>query len=119
MLAGTDQPEGDLYDVSGDGSCRDGWKQLINALLFAERALKQWPEGTRKHFPQTLKLATAVEAIKRKHALIADWFERGIGFRLFRIESDMLVAVVTALFKHGIRRYPCMIPFWLLNPVPR
>lgn len=27
-------PEGDLYDVAGDGSCRPGWKALVNALLF-------------------------------------------------------------------------------------
>ena len=104
--AQAEQPEGDLYDVTGDGSCRDGWKQLINALLFVRKALKQWPEDTREHFPDGTTVKAAVEAIKRKHAPIADWFERGIGFRLMRIESDMLVRIVTALFENGITALP-------------
>ena len=29
-------PEGDLYDIVGDGSSREGWKKLVNAMLFAK-----------------------------------------------------------------------------------
>lgn len=100
------QPEGDLYDISGDGSCRDGWKQLISALLFAERPLKQWPHDTREKLPDGISLREAVTAIKAKHAPIARLLEHGLGFELMRIESDMLIAIVTALFKQGIPALP-------------
>ena len=100
------QPEGDLYDITGNGSCRDGWKQLINALLFAGRPLKQWPRDTREKLPKGISLREAVAAIKAKHAPIAHLFEHGLGFQLMRIESDMLIAIVTALFKQGIPALP-------------
>jgi hypothetical protein len=100
------QPDGDLYDINGDGSCRDGWKQLINALLFAERPLRGWPRGTREKLPEGVSLRAAVTAIKAKHSAIAHLFEHGLGFKLMRIESDMLIAAVTALFKQGITALP-------------
>ena len=104
--AQAEQPVGDLYDVTGDGTCRDGWKQLTNALLFATKPLRQWPRDTHEFFPDGTTARAAVEAVKRKHAPIAGWFERGLGYRLMRIESDMLVAVVTGLFKRGITALP-------------
>lgn len=106
VRAGEAQPEGDLYDVMGDGACRDGWKQLINALLFAQRPLKQWPRDARENLPAGMPLRETITAIKFKHAPIGHLFECGIGFHLMRIESDILIAVVTALFKRGITALP-------------
>ena len=100
------QPNGDLYDVTGDGTCRDGWKVLISAMLFARKPLGGWPTDAREEFPSGMKLRDAIEAIKRKHAPIAKLFERGLGFQLMRHESDLLVSVVTALFKNGITALP-------------
>jgi len=42
--------DGDIYDVAGDGSSRDGWKMLINAMPFAERPLGNWPKDARELF---------------------------------------------------------------------
>lgn len=103
---GTPPPETDLYDIAGDGSCRDGWKTLVNALLFATRPLKQWPAGTRALFGEGTTLRDAIGAIKARHAPIAHLFERGLGFELMRHESDMLIAIVTVLFKQGITALP-------------
>lgn len=100
------QPEDDLYDISGDGTCRDGWKKLINALLFATKPLGAWPEETRGGFPSGTKLKDALVAIKLKHSAIAPLFEQGLGFKLMRQESDLLVSLVTALFKSGITALP-------------
>jgi hypothetical protein len=100
------QPEGDLYDVTGDGTCRDGWKKLINAVLFETKPLGGWPTDAREALPPGTKLRDAVAAIKRKHAPIAKLFERGLGFQLMRHESDLLVSVVMALFKNGITALP-------------
>jgi hypothetical protein len=35
--AQAEQPDGDVYDVAGNGTCRDGWKVVINAMLFATK----------------------------------------------------------------------------------
>jgi hypothetical protein len=104
--ARAEQPKGDVYDIAGDSTCRDGWKALINAMLFATKPLGGWPTDVRNDLPQGMKLGEAVAAIKRKHAPIAKLFERGLGFQLMRHESDLLVSVVTALFKNGITALP-------------
>lgn len=104
--AQAEQPDGDLYDVTGDGTCRDGWKKLINVLLFAEKPLAGWPTGVREVLPSGTKRGDAVAAIKRKHAPIAMLFEHGLGFQLMRHEADLLVSVVTALFKNDITALP-------------
>ena len=75
-------------------------------MLFARKPLGGWPTDAREEFPSGMKLRDAVEAIKRKHAPIAKLFEQGLGFQLMRHESDLLVSVVTALFKNGITALP-------------
>jgi hypothetical protein len=104
--AQAEQPDGDLYDVTGDGTCRDGWKKLINAMLFATKPLGGWPTDARRELPTGMKLRDAVQAIKLKHAPVAKLFEHGLGFQVMRHESDLLVSVVTALFKNGITALP-------------
>jgi hypothetical protein len=106
VRARADQPEGDIYDILGDGKCRNGWKQLVNALFFADKPLRGWPEDAAKEFPKGTKLKDAIEAIRRRHAPIAQLFGRGLGFELMRHESDLLVSVVMALFKQGIIALP-------------
>ena len=100
------QPEGDIYDVAGDGSGRDGWKMLLNAMLFANDRLGNWPEGAREHVPEGTKLRDAIEMLRRKHAPIAHLFGTGLGFELMRIESDILISVVSHLFRQGITALP-------------
>jgi hypothetical protein len=104
--ARVEQSDGDIYDVIGDGACREGWKALVNAMLFATKPLRGWPTGVREDLPPGMKLRDALEAIKRKHRPIAKLFEHGLGFELMRHESDMLVSVVTALFKSDITALP-------------
>ncbi|MEY9726268.1 hypothetical protein [Bradyrhizobium yuanmingense] len=106
VRAGAPQPEGDLYDVFGDGTGRDGCKKLMNALLFAKGPLKNWPRDTRQHFPGRINLRTAVELITAKHAPIAHLFGKGLGFQLMRTESDMLIEVLTELAIAGVIALP-------------
>lgn len=100
------QPDSDIYDIAGDGSARAGWKKLINALLFAQSPLRQWPNETREQFPAGTKLRDLVQAVKERHAPIAHLLETGIGFNLMHIESEMLIAIIGALFKRGIAALP-------------
>lgn len=106
VRAGQPQPEGDIYNVAGDGSGRDGWKQLINAMLFADGPLRNWPEGTLQHFPSGTKLRDAIEMLVSHHAPIADLFGTELGFQLMRIESDMLIGIITHLASIGVTALP-------------
>lgn len=106
VRAQAEQPEGDIYDVMGDGTGRDGCKMLLNAFLFANGRLGNWPKDSREHFPAGMKLGDAIDMMKRKHAPIAHLFGTGLGFELMRIESDMLISIVAHLFKKGITALP-------------
>lgn len=99
------QPDGDLYDVIGDGTGRDGWKLLLNALLFLDNDLTRWPRGCSPLLPG-MKLKQAVALLKQKHKPIARLFGTGLGFELMYAESEMLIAVVTHLFASGITALP-------------
>ena len=65
VRARAEQPEGDIYDVAEDGTGRDGWKKLMNAVLFSEGPLKNWPEDTRQHFPENTKLSGLSRCLPR------------------------------------------------------
>lgn len=106
VRAGAPQPVGDLYDVFGNGTGRDGCKKLTNALLFSQGPLKNWPEDTHRHFPNSINLRTAVEMLAAKHAPIAHLFGKSLGFQLMRIESDMLIEVLTELSAAGVTALP-------------
>jgi hypothetical protein len=99
-------PDGDFYDVAGDRSSRDGWKILINAMLFADGQLGNWPDGCRGYFPRDMSLRQAIEGIKKKHGPIVHLFGQGLGYQLMWMESDILVSAITILFKMGITALP-------------
>ncbi|RTL76111.1 MAG: hypothetical protein EKK36_05350 [Bradyrhizobiaceae bacterium] len=99
------QPTGDLYDVMGDRTGRDGWKLLFNALLFTRGTLKRWPLDCSPLLPG-LNLKEAVARLKEKHRPIAHLFGTGVGFALMFMESEMLITVVTHLFEKGIVALP-------------
>lgn len=99
------QPTGDLYEIAGGGTGRDGWKLLLNALLFTRGPLKRWPRDCSQHFP-CMTLRQAVALLEEKHRPIAHLFGTGIGFELMFAESEMLIAVVTRLFQSGVPALP-------------
>lgn len=99
------QPIGDMYDVMGDGSGRDGWKLLLNALLFTRDLLRRWPRGYSQLLPD-MKLNQAVALLNDKHQPIAHLFGTGVGFELMFMESEILIPIVTHLFKSGITALP-------------
>jgi len=106
VRAGAEQPDGDIYDVQGDQTGRDGWKKLMNALLFADASLKNWPEDTLPHFPDGTNLRDAIMMLGRKHGPIEPLFGTGLGFELMRSESDIIIEVTRLLFKLGITALP-------------
>jgi len=99
-------PEGDLYDIAGDGSDREGWKKLINAMLFSIEPMRRWPRETSSLFSTGTKLADAQRRIIEFHAPIAGLFCTGVGFRLMLIESEILIAALGRLLQLGITALP-------------
>ncbi|MGY4306257.1 hypothetical protein ACVIJ6_003500 [Bradyrhizobium sp. USDA 4369] len=114
-------PQGDLYDLTGSDheradwpSLRDGCKQMVNALITGKTSLKQWPGDTnsdrakiRALFPAGTKPSQVIAAIKARHEAVAqEWFGRGRGLELHRLESDILVAVLLRLIDRRIGALP-------------
>lgn len=95
------QPHGDLYDILGDGTGRDGWKKLFNAMLFSKGPLKNWPKGTLQHFQKGTKLREACDMLSKRHAPVARLFGKEMGYSFMRIESDLLIRVMTNLAAMG------------------
>ncbi len=99
-------PDGDLYDILGDGSHRDGFKQLLNAMLFVDKPLKNFPDGTARAFPKGWRIKDVTAAIEKKHAPIARLFHTGLGFQLMLAESMGLIIACLRLFENGITALP-------------
>ncbi len=100
------RPDADLYDIRGDGSHRDGFKKLLNAMLFATKPLTHWPTDTSAEFPSGTKLKAVIAEIAQHHAPIAHLFGLGIGFRLMAMESGILISAVLRLFVQGFTALP-------------
>jgi hypothetical protein len=99
-------PEGDLYDLFGDGSFREGFKKLVNALLFAEGKMTRWPRGTSGLFGSGTKLSEALALVRHEHAPIAHLFGTGIGHRFMFIESSILIEAIQGCYAKGITALP-------------
>jgi hypothetical protein len=114
-------PPGDLYDLTGVDHKRPDWpalrsgrKRILAAMLLMKSSLKQWlgdsaeeQAAVRECFPPGTKPAHVVAEIKARHcAIAAEWFEKGRGLELHRLESDILIAVMLKLIDRGI----CALP---------
>lgn len=100
------RPDADLYDVRGDGRHRDGFKKLLNALLFATQPMTRWPTDTASAFPAGTKLQAVLAEIARYHEPIAHRFGTGIGFRLMNIEAAILLDALFRLYTAGVTALP-------------
>ena len=99
-------PNRDLYDLFGDGTSRDGFKKLINALFFAQGKMTRWPRETSDLFASGTKLRDALALVRQEHAPIAHLFGTGIGYRFMFIESGVLIEALLDCFATGITALP-------------
>jgi hypothetical protein len=106
VLAGLPVPEGDLYDIRGDWSCRAGFKVLVSAMLFAPRRFRQMPVEAQKAFPPGTVTREVVDAVERHHAPIAHRFWTGYGHRLANVESAILLDALADLNGQGVTALP-------------
>lgn len=106
VLAGLSVPEGDLYDIRRDGSCRAGFKVLLSAMLFAAARFRQMPAEAQKAFPAGTVTREVVDAIEKHHAPIAHRFWTGYGHRLANVESTILIDALADLNRQGVTALP-------------
>jgi hypothetical protein len=97
----------DPYTVRGiPPKHRDGVKKLFASLMFGPTALHRWPRGCSKLFPAGTRRETVVALLRRHHPRVARHFGSLIGFRLQRVESDILVAVLLRCLEQEITALP-------------
>lgn len=108
-LIGKTPPSGDLYDLSDYGiptDCRPGIKRVMNALIASSKPLTRMPKKARETIPKRISFAAVKQAIEAKHPAIVSFFGTGVGTRLMRLESDILVAVLLRLIGEGVVALP-------------
>jgi len=114
-LSGIPLPEGDLYLIDGlsrmvDREPRPTVKQVVNALMNRKTPLMEYPEGisplTYQGGEEVYRARWLAEAIREKHAPIADWFEQGRGLELQRRDSNIATDVLLKLIDEGVIALP-------------
>ena len=108
-MVGAKPPAGDLYDLSAYGippSCRAGIKKVVQAAINSPTPLKRLPQGTRKHIPKRLSLNDILSAVQARHPEVQQYFGKGVGLRIMRLESDILVQVLLKLIAQDITALP-------------
>jgi hypothetical protein len=95
----------DSYELPGVAKkYREHVKALFNAMLNARRELRRYPDGIGPI--AGLSCHQVVKLIRERHAPIADNFQTGVGLKLQRTESDILIAVLLRLKDLGIVGLP-------------
>jgi hypothetical protein len=106
----------DLYEIPGlsDGGeeRRDALKVIVNAMLLANRPLRNWPDtGSAKLLPQGTTFRDVQDAITVAHWPIRELFGVGIGNRFAFLESKILLETLFQLHNDGDGRGPvCALP---------
>jgi hypothetical protein len=103
--AGVPPPQ-DCYGVPRYELFRDGWKRLFGALTHKGLELARFPQGTRRLFPEHLRIGDAIKALVDFHAPIANRFTPGTGLGLMFAESEIMVDILLAARTAGIVAMP-------------
>lgn len=103
---GVTPPPGDLYQTAGLATwMREGAKALLNAALASRRPLFAKPRDTAPLLPAQ-PLHELMSTLRAAHAPIAQLFGTGAGMRLVRVESDIMMIVLTQLMERGVVALP-------------
>lgn len=97
----------DPYDIPPIPSeCRDGVKTLFSALLYGNSALQRWPDDCAEKFPKNATFGDVLAILKRHHAPVSSFFGKLVGFKLMRLESDILVRIMLTCINEDITVLP-------------
>lgn len=97
----------DPYAIRGwPEGYRGGLKAALNAMLFAEGPLHRLPPDIAAEVPEGWRARDIREVILEAHPVLEKAFGTRLGFRLMRMESDMLLATMALCGKAGIPALP-------------
>ena len=101
-VCGLPVPEEDPY--SGiEGLSRTQFKKALLAMLFKKRPMKRFPPDLKETGIGASWTASEVDAaVRARHAPIASQFGCMAGFRLMKLEGDILVAALLDLARQGV-----------------
>lgn len=111
--AGATPPDGDMYALPGLEDHRAAVKTAFNILLNDSHRRNSWPasllEGGEeadmsKLLPSSWTVKRVKTAILSRHPALASCLGSGIGLKLMRTESEVLVAVLAEMKSRGNRR---------------
>jgi hypothetical protein len=105
-LARAAPPAGDAYSVPGWTGHRAGIKKIFNALLFSDKLPVRFPVDTRNLFPRRASVVDVVDVILKHHDPVRHLFCTDVGFKVFYVESEILVGVLLELIGLGIVALP-------------
>ncbi len=105
-MAGAVPAASDLYAIPGFEGHRNGIKVVFSSMIFRDTPMSKMPQGTVGEFPKGTRISEITDAIIRHHSSIAHLFFTGVGHRVQRQESDIMVAILLSLKSHGIVALP-------------
>lgn len=99
-------PPSDCYAVPGYELWRDGWKKLLNAMLFGGPSLGRLPRNTAELLPVRIGIARAMELLLQHNAPIAPLIQKDVGFELMCRESELLIDLLLEMERRDIVALP-------------
>lgn len=99
-------PPDDCYAVPGYRHHREGWKKLLNALLFDGDARERMPQGIRSQLPSRMSYEQAKHLLLAHNHSIAHLIRDGVGFELMFAESELMIATLFALRAQDVPALP-------------
>lgn len=105
LEAGAALPNRDPYGGL-DGLPRSVAKIGLSALLCRSGPMQRLPEGLRDQLGPGWNAKRLVAALEERHPRIAHLFGHGVGLKLMKLESDILLETLRLLFQQGIPALP-------------
>ena len=108
---GATAPEGDIYAIEGLEKHRPAVKKALNTLLMDDHRRRSWPseltdveEGREADevLPEGWTVARARAAIVARHHALEGCLGAGLGLKLMRTESEIMLAVLMELKARSI-----------------
>ncbi|MFG5120659.1 hypothetical protein [Methylorubrum sp. POS3] len=111
-IAGAKPKQSDIYAIPqfaghpSEKNYREGFKKLLNTLLFIEKPISRKPKGTARTLPPGQCVTELADMLRDNHPDISPYFESGIGHHLQFLESEILIDVMIKLMEKGIVALP-------------
>lgn len=107
-MAGITPPTTDAYAIPlyDNTKLRKSVKKVFNSLLYSDKPISRFPQGTRDEFDRRVKFAHLMDKIEEVHKPIAHFFGTGVGLKIMFIESQILVKALLDCIDNKIVALP-------------